>query len=153
MRSLSILWLMISFSLITAPVLAKPDNKSPSKRFTAERVFDMEYANDPQVSPDGTTIVYVRQSMDKMTDQDAGKLWVLDINSATNRPLIADKNASSPRWSPDGKSLVFNSSHDGKPELRRVFIDSGMSFSLAQLHKGASGVVWSPNGKKKNRFF
>lgn len=143
-----ITWLMLSAGLIASPVIAKQDNKSPSKRFTAERVFDMEYANDPQISPDGKSIVYVRQSMDKMTDQDAGKLWVLDIKSGTNRPLIADKNASSPCWSPDGKSLVFNSSHDGKPELRRVFIDSGMSFSLAQLHKGASGVVWSPNGKQ-----
>ena len=36
------------------------------------------------VSPDGKTIVYVRQSMDQMTDQDAGKLWILDIKSGTN---------------------------------------------------------------------
>jgi acylaminoacyl-peptidase len=140
--------LMLSIGLIATPALAKQDDKTPSKRFTAERVFDMEYANDPQVSPDGKTIVYVRQSMDEMTDQDTGKLWILDIKSGTNRPLIADKNASSPHWSPDGKSLVFTSYHEGKPELRRVFIDSGMSFSLAQLHQGASGVVWSPNGKQ-----
>lgn len=140
--------LVLSIGLVTVPALAKQGDKTPSKRFTAERVFDMEYANDPQISPDGKTIVYVRQSMDKMTDQDAGKLWILDIKSGTNRPLIADINAYSPRWAPDGKSLVFNSYQNGKPELRRVFIDSGMSFSLAQLHKGASGVVWSPNGKQ-----
>lgn len=140
--------MMISIGLFTAPVLATQDNKIPSKRFTAERVFDMEYANDPQVSPDGKTIVYVRQSMDKMTDKDAGKLWILDIKSGTNRPLIPDENASSARWSPDGKSLVFTRYHAGKPELRRALIDSGMSFSLAQLHKGVSGVVWSPNGKQ-----
>jgi acylaminoacyl-peptidase len=139
---------MLSIGLVAAPALAKQDNKTPSKRFTAQRVFDMEYANDPQVSPDGKTIVYLRQSMDKMTDQDSGKLWILDIKSGTNRPLIADKNASSARWSPDGKSLVFTSYHDGKPELRRVFIDSGISFSLAQLSKGVSGVVWSPDGKQ-----
>ncbi|MFT5841132.1 MAG: hypothetical protein ACI9UT_003646, partial [Flavobacteriales bacterium] len=134
----AIVWLMILIGLATTPALAAKDNKTPSKRFTAERVFDMEYAYDPQVSPDGKTIVYLRQSMDKMTDQDAGKLWILDIKSGTNRPLIADKNASSARWSPDGKSLVFTSYHAGKPELRRVLIDSGMSFSLAQLHKGVS---------------
>jgi dipeptidyl aminopeptidase/acylaminoacyl peptidase len=144
----AIVWLMIFIGLATTPALAAKDNKTPSKRFTAERVFDMEYAYDPQVSPDGKTIVYLRQSMDKMTDQDAGKLWILDIKSGTNRPLIADKNASSARWSPDGKSLVLTSYHAGKPELRRVLIDSGMSFSLAQLHKGVSGVVWSPNGKQ-----
>ena len=47
---------MISIGLVTAPALATQDDKSPSKRFTAERVFDMEYANDPQVSPDAKTI-------------------------------------------------------------------------------------------------
>lgn len=144
----AIVWLTISIVFVTTPALATSDNKKPSKQFTAERVFDMEYANDPQVSPDGKTIVYVRQSMDRMTDKDAGKLWILDIKSGTNRPLIADQNASSPRWSPDGKSLVFTSYHSGNPELRRVYIDSGISFSMAQLFKGASGVVWSPNGKQ-----
>ena len=143
-----IAWLMISIGLVTVPVSAAEDNKKPSKRFTAERVFDMEYAKDPQVSPNGKTIVYLRQSMDKMTDQDVGKLWSLDIESGTNRPLIADKQASSARWSPDGKSLIFTSYHTGKPELRRVFIDTGMSFSLTQLEKGVSGVAWSPNGEQ-----
>ncbi len=71
----AIVWLMISIGLVTtAPALATQDNKKPSKRFTAERVFDMEYAKDPQVSPDGKTIVYLRQSMDKMTDQDVGNM-------------------------------------------------------------------------------
>ncbi|MFT5674178.1 MAG: dipeptidyl aminopeptidase/acylaminoacyl peptidase [Paraglaciecola sp.] len=144
----TIAWvMMVITSLVVTAAVAAQDNKTLSKRFTAERVFDMEYANDPQVSPDGKTVVYVRHSMDIMTDQDVGKLWILDLKSGTNRPLIADKNASSPRWSPDGKSLIFASYQDGKPQLRRVFIDSGLSFSLTQLHKGASGAVWSPNGK------
>jgi dipeptidyl aminopeptidase/acylaminoacyl peptidase len=106
---------MISIGLFTLPVLAAKDNKKPSKRFTAERVFDMKYAKDPQVSPDGKTIVYLRQSMDKMTDQDVGELLSLDIKSGTNRPLISDKQASSARWSPDSKSLIFTSYHMVKP--------------------------------------
>ena len=36
--------------------------------FSAEDVFEMEYANDPQVSPDGSRVAYVRSSMDIMTD-------------------------------------------------------------------------------------
>ena len=81
-----------------------------------------------------------------MTDKDVGKLWIFDIKSAQNRPLISDQNASAPRWAPDGKSLVFTTYQAGQPELRKVFIDTGMSFSLAQLHTNASGVVWSPDG-------
>lgn len=143
----SALGIVATTALFSTATFAEDDTKSQSKRFTAERVFDMEYARDPQMSPDGQSIVYLRQSMDKMTDRNVGKLWILDTKSGANRPLIADKNASSPRWSPDGKSLVFTSSHNGKPEIRRVLLDSGVSFSLAQLETGASNIVWSPNGK------
>ena len=71
--------------LSAAPALAKED-EAPSKRFTAERVFDMEYATDPQVSPDGKTVVYVRHSMDKMTDRDTGHLWSIDLATGAHRP-------------------------------------------------------------------
>ncbi len=128
-------------------VVYAEQDQSPSKRFTAERVFDMEYASDPQMSPDGSKVVYVRHSMDKMTDRDSGKLWIMDVKSGTQRPLIADSYASSPRWSPDGSSLVFTSYADGKPELRRVMLDTGLSFSLAQLETGVSGISWSPDGQ------
>ena len=87
---------------LATPAFAK-DDEAPSKRFTAERVFDMEYATDPQVSPDGKTIVYVRHSMDRMTDRDTGQIWILDLADGSNRPLVTGgAGASSPRWSPDG---------------------------------------------------
>ncbi|MGS2719852.1 S9 family peptidase [Paraglaciecola aestuariivivens] len=143
----SVFWAVATSTLVSVASVAAEDKPAQSKRFTAERVFDIEYANDPQISPDGKSIVYLRQSMDKMTDKNVGKLWILDLKSGSNRPLIADMSASSPRWSPDGKSLIFTSYHAGKPEIRRVFLDSGASFSLAQLDSGASNVTWSPNGK------
>jgi len=130
-----------------APALAK-DDEAPSKRFTAERVFDMEYATDPQVSPDGKTVVYVRRSMDKMTDRDTGSLWTLDLATGAHRPLVTGAPAASPRWSPDGSRLIYMSSNDGKPEMRLLYLDTGRSFSLAQLSEGPGQVVWSPDGKQ-----
>ena len=117
-------------------------------RFTAERVFDIEYAGDPQISPDGKTIVYVRHSMDRMADMDRGDLWVIDIKSGTHRPLVTGgASAGAPRWSPDGSRLLYNTSANGKPELRVLYIDSGDSYSLAQLDYGAGGATWSPDGQ------
>jgi acylaminoacyl-peptidase len=55
------------------------ENNTPSKRFTALRVFDMEYATDPQISPNGKKIAYVRHSMDRINDKDKGQIWLLDI--------------------------------------------------------------------------
>jgi acylaminoacyl-peptidase len=132
--------------LACLPALADTP-EAPSKRFTAERVFDIEYATDPQISPDGKTIVYVRRSMDKLADRDVGALWTIDVASGDHRPLVTGASAASPRWAPDGKRLVYTTATNGKPEIRVLYLDSGRSFSLAQFTEGPSEAVWSPDGK------
>ena len=132
--------------LACLPAIAESP-EAPSKRFTAERVFDIEYATDPQISPDGQTIVYVRRSMDKLVDRDIGALWTIDLASGDHRPLVTGASATSPRWAPDGKRLVYTTATNGKPEIRVLYLDSGRSFSLAQFTEGPSEAVWSPDGK------
>ena len=133
--------------LAAGAALAKED-EAPSKRFTADRVFDMEYATDPQVSPDGKTVAYVRHSMDRMTDKDTGRIWILNLADGSNRPLVTGgSGASSPRWSPDGSRMVFATQTDGKPEIRVLYMDSGRSFPLAQFLEGPSEATWSPDGR------
>lgn len=132
------------------PALSDPDSRSAdSKRFTAERVFDMEYGTDPQISPDGKTIVYVRRGMDRLTDSDTGQLWSLDVASGDHRPLVVTQDgASHPRWSPDGSRLIYMTSRAGKPELRLFYPDTGRSHPLAQFIEAPSQPVWSPDGKQ-----
>ncbi|WP_241764171.1 alpha/beta hydrolase family protein [Hyphomonas atlantica] len=134
--------------MAVSPAFADSDAADKSKRFTAERVFDMEYATDPQISPDGRTIVYVRHSMDRMTDRDTGHLWAIDVETGTQRPLLgANGSAGAPRWSPDGTRLLFSTSENGKPALKIVYMDTGLSYSLAQFEEAPSGATWSPDGK------
>jgi dipeptidyl aminopeptidase/acylaminoacyl peptidase len=119
-----------------------------ARRFTAERVFDLEYADDPQISPDGSAIVYARKSMDRFTDQVVSDLWTIDTRTGSQRPLVSGEGSSSSvRWSPDGKRLVYLTTTNGKPNLRLRYQDSGVSFSLAQLEQGPGAPVWSPDGK------
>lgn len=139
----------LSLLLAATPAIADTKkDKAPSKRFTAERVFDMEYAADPQISPDGKTIVYVRRSMDRLTDRDVGQLWSIDTATGSHRPLIVSpEGASSPRWSPDGSRLAYATSTGGKPEMRVYYPDTGRSHPLAQFLQAPSHPVWSPDGK------
>ena len=117
-------------------------------RFTAEHVFDLEYANDPQISPDGKTIVYVRQSMDLQTDQIRGDLWTIDIASGEHRPLITGRaSTNSPRWSPDGTKLMYATTRNGKPDLRIRYMDGGPSISLARFPGAPRSATWSPDGQ------
>ena len=118
-----------------------------ARKFTAERVFDLEYADDPNVSPDGKTIVYVRRSMDRRSDRIRGDLWTVDVDSGAHRPLVVGgPSATAPRWSPDGSRLLYATSADDKPELRVVYLDTGDSVSLAQFEQSPSQAVWSPDG-------
>ncbi|WP_300379862.1 prolyl oligopeptidase family serine peptidase [Henriciella sp.] len=139
--------LLVAMPALAQDASAQDDSKQDSNRFTAERVFDLEYATSPRVSPDGSKIVYVRHSMDIRTDQDRGDLWIIDVESGEQRPLVVGgMSASNPRWSPDGEKLIYSTTKDEKPELRLLYLDSGDSFSLAQFEEGPSGASWSPDG-------
>jgi acylaminoacyl-peptidase len=125
-----------------------PTEAEAKPRFTAERVFDLEYADNPQISPDGSKIVYQRHSMDKQSDRNRSDLWILDLASGSHRPLITGgAGAASPAWSPDGTRLLYSTSNDESPELRLIYMDDGTSLSLAQFTQSPRQATWSPNGK------
>ena len=134
--------------IVAGPAMAHDHGETSGPRFTAETVFALEYADDPQISPQGTTIAYVRKSMDRMTDQVVGDIWTLDTQSGTHLPLItAQGSLSSPRWSPDGQRLMYmGRSEGGRPDLRIYLMDQGRSYSLGQFDSAPRGAVWSPDG-------
>lgn len=147
MRFRSLVGLATLVTVSTTAAIAQPPS-SPN-RFTAERVFDLEYANDPQISPDGNTIVYVRQSMDLKTDRIRGDLWIIDTTTNEHRALISgEASATSPRWSPDGTKLLYSTSTNGQPDLRIRYMDSGASFSLSQFPGAPRQAAWSPDGRQ-----
>lgn len=137
-----------AFALAAVSPALADDHGDDTRKFTAERVFDLEYGDDPQISPDGETIVYVRRSMDRRSDRIRGDLWQLDVDSGDHRPLVVGgASAGAPRWSPEGDKLVYTTSNDGKPELRLLYLDTGDSVSLAQFTSAPGNATWSPDGQ------
>jgi acylaminoacyl-peptidase len=111
-------------------------------------VFGIEYATDPQISPDGTRIVYERNFMDVSKDRKRSNLWILNADGSGHRPLTSgNENDGSARWSPGGDRLAFVSGRDGSPQIYLRFMDSGQTARLAQLNESPSGLSWSPDGK------
>jgi len=118
-------------------------------RLTPLDVFSVQVAVDPQISPDGRRIVYVRQSADLSSDRRVSNLWIVNFDGSEHRPLTTGTYSdSSPRWSPDGTRLAFISDRDGKPQLYVRWMDSGQTAKLTDLENAPAGVSWSPDGRQ-----
>ena len=111
-------------------------------------VFELEFVSDPQISPDGKKIIYVRNFKDIMSDRNLSNLWVIDVDGRNNRPITTgNQNDYSPRWSPDGSQIVYVSNKDGKSQIYRRWLDTSDESKLSNLQHGPGNISWSPNGK------
>ncbi len=118
------------------------------QRFSELDVFELEYASDPQISPDGARVVYVRNSMDIMEDGTRSKLWTVNFDGSDHRQLVTTEgNESSPRWSPDGKRLIYVARTEQGSEIFLRWMDTGQTARLSQLERSPRGLSWSPDGK------
>src|SRR6266496_6706808 len=119
-----------------------------AERLKSTDLFELEYATDPQVSPDGTAIVYVRNFAEVMTDKRYANLWWIHTDGSDQRPLTTGQyNDTSPRWSPDGKQLLFLSNRDGKPQIHRLWVNSGQIARVTSLQNPPNNPGWSPDGR------
>ena len=118
--------------------------------FSSMDVFALEWADDPQISPDGKKVVYKRSGMDIMKDQRMARLWLVDTDGSNHQKLTGfDKSESSPRWSSDGKRIAFSakSENDGS-EIFVYSLKTGKSTRISQLVGSPSGLSWSPDGNQ-----
>ena len=140
--------LLLAATMFTAPVDAAPAT-GPSRYLTGSDLFNLEWASDPEISPDGRTVAYVRQSNDIMTDKARPTIWLIDVATGQHRPLIAGSGSYfSPRWSPDGTRLAYVAAEGGNPQLYVRWIGSGESARLTGLPESPSALAWSPDGRR-----
>ena len=107
--------------------LRPPSARTPS--LPATTCSTSSAASDPQISPDGRWIAYVRRSNDIMTDRARSSIWLIDAASGDQRRWSpAPAIICSPRWSPDGKRLAYVSTAEGgAPQLFVRWMDSGQT--------------------------
>lgn len=118
------------------------------KAFEALDVFELEYAGDPQISPDGTVVIYRRTGFDIMKDRSKGNLWMIHSDGTNHRKLTSfNGNESQARWSPDGTKIAYVASTSEGSELFVYWVASGTTAKLSQLENSPSGLSWSPDGK------
>jgi dipeptidyl aminopeptidase/acylaminoacyl peptidase len=121
----------------------------PSRTFTGADLFNLEVATDPQISPDGRTIAYTRKSNDIMTDKERSTIWLVDVATGQQRPLLAGSGSYfSPRWSADGTRLAYVAAEGGSPQLYVHWMASGTDARITGLPDSPGAIAWSPDGRR-----
>jgi dipeptidyl aminopeptidase/acylaminoacyl peptidase len=139
-------WGVVAVVLYAAQGAAPANEASP--HFQPEDVFALRFAADPQIRPDGKQVAYVRTGYDIMTDGENRAIWLVDLGSGQETPLVAGSGAfMAPRWSPDGTRLAYIAAGEGeKPQLYVRWMSTGTAVKLTTLPQVPRSVTWSPDG-------
>jgi dipeptidyl aminopeptidase/acylaminoacyl peptidase len=146
--SLAVLLVSLVCAALAAPAAADPHP------FTVHDLLAMERLSDHQVSPDGRRVAFVVRTTDLEADRGQTDLWLLDLDAAgraagePRRLTTARAGESSPRWSPDGRSLYFLSRRSGSSQVWRLPLAGGEAVQVTDLPLDVGNLLVAPDGRR-----
>src|SRR5438132_6455306 len=143
------------FLVCIGSVFAQP---APQKHpFTFEDMMKLKRVDEPVPSPDGKWVVFSATDVDLEANTKISHLWIVPANGG---PAEAGKRLSEtpnheerPRFSPDGKHLIWTSKATDPTQIWMCDFNSesgtlvGKPHQVTNISTGADGAIWSPDGK------
>ena len=138
--ALAALATLVALAFATASAAAQD-----ADRLTVDRYMDWERVSDPQLSPDGSQIVYTRGWINKLEDRWESSIHVMDADGARKRFLV---DGSAPRWSPDGTRILFTAPGEpGGTQIHVRWMDAeGAATQVTRVPGTPMNAMWSPDG-------
>jgi dipeptidyl aminopeptidase/acylaminoacyl peptidase len=147
---------LVALALVlgTTTVPATQPASAPGRRpITEKDLFKFVWIADPQISPDGSQIAFVRVTVDDKADQYETAIWIVRTDGGdTPRQLTSGKRDLAPRWSDDNRQIAFVRSveKDGRPQPGQIHVMSlagGEPRAVTNIARDAGNPLWSPDGK------
>ncbi len=121
----------------------------PKHPVTLKDLAAIKPVGDPQISPDGSHVLYTVKSTDVEKNKYFTHLWLSRVSDGSAVQFTAGEvSDSSPRWSPDGRQIAFVRTRDKKTQVWLAAADGGEPRALTSLPEGSfSELCWSPDGR------
>ncbi|MGD8319513.1 MAG: S9 family peptidase [Gemmatimonadota bacterium] len=140
--------LAISAFLLFCVAVAASAQDAP-RAMTVVDLIDMPSLGDPQLSPDGSQVLYVRSDADWEKNGTVSHIWRIDADGSDDLQLTrGESSESSPRWSPDGARIAFltDRSEDGPRQIWLLRNTGGEAQVLTHHTTSVGDIQWSPDG-------
>ncbi len=126
----------------------KQTSLSP-KAFTAEDLMSCKRISDPQISPDGASVMYRLSDPDIEQNKLFSDIFLAPIGGGKSVNITNDPESEfNARFSPDGKKIAYLSSTDEGPQIFLANPDGSDKKQITRMKNGVSGFLWSPDGSK-----
>lgn len=142
--SLRLLPALMALTFLVTPAAAQ------KRSLQLTDMSSLQHVSDPQLSPDGATIAYVRSQTDYATDKATSDVILVATANGAPKATFA---GSSPRWSPDGRAIAFMGLRDGRSGIFIRDVVSGAEHFLVAppqtdhwLGRSPKNWAWSPDG-------
>src|SRR5438445_4186579 len=145
--------LTLSLFIATA-AFAQTSSPSAKHPFTFDDMMALKRVGAPVPSPDGKWVVFDCEDVDLAANTKISHLWIVPASGGESRRLNPTPNHEErPRFSPDGKRLIWTSKATDPTQIWMCDFDSeagqliGKPHQVTSISTGADGAIWSPDGK------
>jgi dipeptidyl aminopeptidase/acylaminoacyl peptidase len=121
--------------------------ESGKHAITFDDMIAMHRLAEAELSPDGKWVAYTVATPDMEANRNATNLWMAPVAGGEAIQLTRTGKDSSPKWSPDGKTIAILSARSGESQVYLLSMEGGEAHPLTKLSTGADIVKWSPDGK------
>jgi dipeptidyl aminopeptidase/acylaminoacyl peptidase len=121
--------------------------ESAKHAITFDDMIAMHRVAEAELSPDGKWVAYTVATPDMDANRNATNLWMAPVAGGDAIQLTRTGKDSSPKWSPDGKTIAFLSARSGEAQVYVLSMEGGEAHPLTKLSTGADIVKWSPDSK------